>query len=52
MLGYMDVKKGYTRYICEACGEIIYIPHSCKSRTSSTCGKRHAYEWGEKIIRK
>jgi hypothetical protein len=49
MLGCMDVKKGYTSYICEACGEIIYIPHSCKSRICSTCGKRHADEWAEKI---
>ena len=32
MLGCMDVKKGYTSYICEACGEIIYIAYSCKSR--------------------
>ena len=23
MLGCMDVEKGYTSYICEACGEII-----------------------------
>jgi len=49
MLGCMDIEKGYTSYICEACGEIIYIPHSCKSRICSTCGKRHADEWAEMI---
>ena len=49
MLGCMDVEKGYTSYICQACGEIIYIPHSCKSRICTTCGKRHADEWAEMI---
>ena len=49
MLGCMDIEKGYTSYICEACGEIVYIPHSCKSRICSTCGKRHADEWAEMI---
>jgi len=49
MLGCMDVEKGYTSYICQSCGEIIYIPHSCKSRICTTCGKRHADEWAEMI---
>lgn len=49
MLGCMDVEKGYTSYICQACGEIIYITHSCKSRICTTCGKRHAAEWAEMI---
>lgn len=49
MLSCMDVEKGYTSYICQACGEIIYIPHSCKSRICTTCGKRHADEWAEMI---
>ena len=49
MLGCMDIEKGYTSYICQSCGEIIYIPHSCKSRICTTCGKRHADEWAEMI---
>ena len=49
MLGCMDIEKGYTSYICQSCGEIIYIPHSCKSRMCTTCGKRHADEWAEMI---
>ena len=44
MLGCMDVEEGYTSYIYQECGEIIYIPHSCKSRICTTCGKRHADE--------
>jgi predicted RNA-binding Zn-ribbon protein involved in translation (DUF1610 family) len=35
MLGCIDIEKGYTSYICQACGEIIYIPHSCKRRMDS-----------------
>ena len=49
MLGCMDIEKGYTSCIYQSCGEIIYIPHSCKSRICSTCGKRHADEWAEMI---
>jgi hypothetical protein len=49
MLGCMDIEKGYNSYICQSCGEIIYIPHSCKSRICTTCGKKHADEWAEMI---
>ena len=50
MLGCMDPERGgYSVYICENCGEQKKIPHSCKSRICSSCGKRHADEWAEKI---
>ena len=50
MLGCMDPERGgYSIYICENCGEQKKIPHSCKSRICSSCGKRHADEWAEKI---
>ena len=42
-------KMGYSTYMCEECGETHIIPHSCKSRICSSCGKRHADEWAEKI---
>jgi DNA-directed RNA polymerase subunit RPC12/RpoP len=45
----MDMERGYTTYICEECGKTKRIPHSCKSRICSSCGKRHADEWAEKI---
>ena len=49
MLNCMNPEKGYSAYICEGCGEIKKIPHSCKSRICSVCGKKHADEWSEKI---
>jgi len=50
MLGCMDPERGgYSVYICVECGEQKKIPHSCKSRICSSCGKRHADEWAEKI---
>ena len=49
MLSCRDAKKGYSAYMCECCGEIKKIPHSCKSKICSTCGKKHADEWAEKI---
>jgi len=49
MLMCMDMERGYTTYICEECGKTKRIPHSCKSRICSSCGKRHADEWAEKI---
>ena len=50
MLGCMDPERGgYSVYICIECGEQKKIPHSCKSRICSSCGKRHADEWAEKI---
>lgn len=49
MLGCMNPEKGYSKYICEDCGEVKIIPHSCKSKICSICGKKHADEWAEKI---
>lgn len=49
MLACMDPEKGYTIYMCVGCGITKKIPHSCKSRICSVCGKRHADEWAEKI---
>lgn len=49
MLNCMDPEGGYSIYKCIGCGETKVIPHSCKSRICSTCGKKHADEWSEKI---
>jgi len=49
MLLCMDPDGGYSVYMCEECGDTKTIPHSCKSRICSICGKRHADEWAEKI---
>jgi len=49
MLSCMDPKKGYSVYMCVNCGKTKKLPHSCKSRICSVCGKKHADEWAEKI---
>lgn len=49
MLDCMDPEKCYSVYRCCGCGETKVIPHSCKSRICSQCGKKHADEWAEKI---
>lgn len=49
MLACMDYKNGYSLYMCEDCGSVKKIAHSCKSRICSRCGKKHADEWAEKI---
>ena len=49
MLSCRDPEKGFSLYMCEKCGETKKVAHSCKSRICSTCGKKHADEWSEKI---
>jgi len=49
MLVCMDPENGYSIYICSECGNMKKLPHSCKSRICSVCGKKHADEWSEKI---
>jgi len=51
MLSCMDPEQGYSVYMCEECGSTKIVPHSCKSRICSICGKKHADEWAEKINR-
>jgi len=51
MLNCMDPEKTYSVYMCRKCGEMKVIPHSCRSRICSICGKKHADEWSEKINR-
>lgn len=36
---------GFHRYQCPHCGEYITVPHSCKSRICSSCGKLSTDNW-------
>lgn len=36
---------GFHRYQCPHCGEIVTVPHSCKSRICSSCGKLATDRW-------
>jgi len=38
-------EAGFHRYQCLHCGEIVTIPHSCKSRICSSCGKLATDQW-------
>lgn len=41
---------GFHKYQCPHCGEIITVPHSCKSRFCSPCGKLATDRWIESCI--
>lgn len=36
---------GFHKYQCPHCGEIVTVPHSCKSRICSSCGKLATDRW-------
>jgi hypothetical protein len=36
---------GFHRYQCPSCGDIVTVPHSCKSRFCSSCGKLATDRW-------
>ena len=38
-------ESGFHRYQCPHCGESIRVPHSCKSRICSSCGKLATDRW-------
>ncbi|NQU32094.1 MAG: IS91 family transposase [Bacteroidetes bacterium] len=39
---------GYHHYVCPNCKKGIKVPHTCKSRFCSTCGKKATDNWIEK----
>ncbi|MFH1759480.1 MAG: transposase zinc-binding domain-containing protein [bacterium] len=39
---------GYHIFSCEKCGKILKVPHSCKSRFCSSCGKKATDNWIKK----
>lgn len=52
MLGCRDpLRLGYHKYICKKCGLVERIvPHSCKSRFCSSCGKVMVDQWIERSL--
>ena len=40
---------GIDNYVCEECGEITEIFHSCKNRFCPTCSWKDTMEWAERI---
>jgi len=41
---------GFHRYQCPHCGNILNVPHSCKSRICSSCGKLATDRWIESSL--
>jgi hypothetical protein len=40
---------GIDHYVCEECGEISKVYHSCKNRFCPTCSWKDTMQWAEKI---
>lgn len=45
MLSCRTKALGYHSYICPCCDNTINIPHTCKSRFCSSCGKKATDQW-------
>ena len=41
---------GHKTYCCPDCGTVRNVPHTCKSRFCSSCGKAHADRWSEGVL--
>ena len=52
MLACRDpLQLGYHKYVCKKCGQVERIvPHSCKSRFCSSCGKVMVDQWIERSM--
>ena len=40
---------GIDHYVCDQCGEISQVYHSCKNRFCPTCSWKDTMQWAEKI---
>ena len=49
MLHCRDPEYGFITYKCPQCGEIKTIPLACKSRICTSCGKKYADEWADRL---
>lgn len=49
MLNCRNPKNGFVTYICPNCGRTKKFPLSCKSKICSTCGKKYADVWSNKL---
>jgi hypothetical protein len=49
MLHCKDPERGFTSYRCPECGEVKILGFTCKSRMCTSCGKKYADIWAEKL---
>lgn len=40
---------GIDHYVCQECGEISYLYHSCKNRFCPTCSWKDTMDWAERL---
>jgi len=45
MLSCRTESLGCHTYVCPNCGKILNVPHTCKSRFCSSCGKKATDQW-------
>ena len=50
MLACRTPQLGFHVYACPACGEQRIVPHTCKSRLCSSCGKPATDRWAEGVL--
>jgi hypothetical protein len=49
MLRCRDPSYGFLTYRCPECGEVKTIPLTCKSRICTSCGKKYADQWADRL---
>ncbi|MCU4166735.1 IS91 family transposase [Carboxylicivirga caseinilyticus] len=42
-------KLGVDHYVCQSCGEISYVYHSCKNRFCPSCSWKDTIDWADKM---
>jgi len=50
MLACRTPQLGFHLYACPACGHQRIVPHTCKSRLCSSCGKPATDRWAQKVL--
>lgn len=50
MLSCKDENKGFWSCYCKKCNEYHKVYFGCNSRLCSSCGKRYADKWAEKLV--
>ena len=49
MLHCKDPSRGFVSYQCPECGELKTLGFTCKSRMCTSCGKKYADLWADKL---
>ncbi|MDR2700181.1 MAG: transposase zinc-binding domain-containing protein [Nitrososphaerota archaeon] len=47
----VETQNGFLTYKCAECSATKTVPLACKSRICSQCGKKHADQWADELVR-